>query len=90
MIRRTKSGYEFCEVVSLYGRFVPAWSEEFRSACEARVILAKPREERPEFMQSIALRRGRTDEERKIVFEALSGAVTAEWDWRKKQREATS
>ncbi|MDP3328755.1 hypothetical protein [Parvibaculum sp.] len=90
MIRRTRSGHEFCEVVALYGRMVPAWSEEYRAACEARVILEKPREERPEFMQSIARRRGRTDEEQKIVFDALSGAVTAEWDWRKKQREATS
>jgi len=89
MIWLTGDGYPYTLLVLLYGRLVSSAGEEFKSACEARLILSKPREDRPAFIESISRKRSPKDEEGvRAIRDALTEAVMREWDWRKKQRES--
>lgn len=88
MIWRTEEGHAYSKLVEVYGRLVSSAGEEYRAACEARVILEYPRVDRMDCMRATARKRGGNDETaRAAILERLQADVMREWSWRQEQKK---
>lgn len=87
MIWKTKSDCPYTRVVVLYGRYVSTASDEYKSACEARHLLAMPLEQRRKTVDACVRARGRGDATTEREIRAgMQAALQREWDWRKNQQ----
>ena len=85
-------------MADLYGERVSTWSEEWRAACEARMILALPtKDARASFIDRIVWTRCKaamfdTPKERADAAEKLREKIKTdilrEWEWRRREAGA--
>lgn len=76
-------------LVSVRGRMADEYSDEYRDACEGRVILAMPLDQRRREIEMRANKRGGGDPRRAAAIKSeLERVVTEEWRFARESREA--